>query len=99
MTTPDLPYNRHKEQVASSNQLVAQAEQQVTQSRAQVSQAETNLGYATITSPIDGVVLSKSVEEENKTVAASFSTPELFTIFKDLTNMQVVADVDEADVH
>lgn len=59
--------------------------------------AQTNLGYATITSPIDGVVLSKSVEE-GQTVAASFSTPTLFTIAKDLTNMQVVADVDEADI-
>ena len=59
--------------------------------------AQTNLGYATITSPIDGVVLSKSVEE-GQTVAASFSTPELFTIAQDLTNMQVVADVDEADI-
>ena len=92
-----LALQQAQEQVASSNQLVAQAEQQVTQSRAQVSQAETNLGYATITSPIDGVVLSKSVEE-GQTVAASFSTPELFTIAKDLTNMQVVADVDEADI-
>ena len=62
-----------------------------------VAKAKTNLGYATITSPIDGVVLSKSVEE-GQTVAASFSTPELFTIAKDLTNMQVVADVDEADI-
>ena len=62
-----------------------------------VAKAKTNLGYATITSPIDGVVLSKRVEE-GQTVAASFSTPELFTIAKDLTNMQVVADVDEADI-
>ena len=63
----------------------------------EVQRAQTNLGYATITSPIDGVVLSKSVEE-GQTVAASFSTPELFTIAQDLTNMQVVADVDEADI-
>ncbi|MDD4142179.1 MAG: efflux RND transporter periplasmic adaptor subunit [Bacteroidales bacterium] len=59
--------------------------------------AETNLGYATIYSPIDGVVLSKAVEE-GQTVAASFSTPTLFTIANDLTQMQVVADVDEADI-
>lgn len=59
--------------------------------------AQTNLGYATITSPIDGTVISKSVEE-GQTVAASFNTPELFTIAKDLTNMQVVANVDEADI-
>lgn len=59
--------------------------------------AQTNLGYATITSPIDGVVLSKSVEE-GQTVAASFNTPELFTIAKDLTDMRVIADIDEADI-
>lgn len=59
--------------------------------------AKTNLGYATITSPIDGVVLSKSVEE-GQTVAASFSTPTLFVIAKDLKDMQVVANVDEADI-
>lgn len=62
-----------------------------------MNRAETNLGYATITSPIDGVVLSKAVEE-GQTVAASFSTPELFTIAQDLTDMRVVADVDEADI-
>jgi HlyD family secretion protein len=74
-----------------------QANQQVTQARETVKRAQTNLGYATITSPIDGVVLSKSVEE-GQTVAASFSTPELFTIAQDLTNMQVIADIDEADI-
>jgi HlyD family secretion protein len=74
-----------------------QASQQVAQARENVKRAQTNLGYATITSPIDGVVLSKSVEE-GQTVAASFSTPELFTIAKDLTDMRVVADIDEADI-
>ena len=74
-----------------------QASQQVAQPRENVKRAQTNLGYATITSPIDGVVLSKSVEE-GQTVAASFSTPELFTIAKDLTDMRVVADIDEADI-
>ena len=74
-----------------------QATEQVAQAKEQVQRAQTNLGYATITSPIDGVVLSKSVEE-GQTVAASFSTPELFKIAKDLTNMQVVANVDEADI-
>lgn len=62
-----------------------------------VKKAQTNLGYATITSPINGVVLSKAVEE-GQTVAASFSTPTLFTIAQDLTNMRVIADVDEADI-
>uniref|UniRef100_UPI0040294E76 efflux RND transporter periplasmic adaptor subunit n=1 Tax=Prevotella sp. TaxID=59823 RepID=UPI0040294E76 len=76
---------------------VSSARDQISAAREQVKKAQTNLGYATITSPIDGVVLSKSVEE-GQTVAASFSTPTLFTIAKDLTNMQVVADVDEADI-
>lgn len=70
---------------------------QVLSAQEEVNRAQTNLGYATITSPIDGIVVSKSVEE-GQTVAASFSTPELFTIAQDLTNMQVVADVDEADI-
>lgn len=74
-----------------------QAKEQVASAKEEVQRAQTNLGYATITSPIDGVVLSKSVEE-GQTVAASFSTPELFTIAQDLINMQVVADVDEADI-
>ena len=74
-----------------------QALQQVRTARESVNKAATNLGYATITSPIDGVVLSKSVEE-GQTVAASFNTPELFTIAQDLTNMQVIADIDEADI-
>lgn len=74
-----------------------QAQQQVNTARENVRKAQTNLSYATITSPIDGVVLSKSVEE-GQTVAASFNTPELFTIAQDLTNMQVIADIDEADI-
>ncbi len=74
-----------------------QAQESVTTAKESVQKAQTNLSYATITSPIDGVVLSKSVEE-GQTVAASFNTPELFTIAQDLTNMQVVADVDEADI-
>ena len=74
-----------------------QSKEQVATAKENVQKAQTNLGYATITSPIDGTVISKSVEE-GQTVAASFNTPELFTIAKDLTNMQVVADVDEADI-
>ena len=62
-----------------------------------VATAKTNLGYSYIYSPIDGVILSKSVEE-GQTVAASFSTPTLFTIANDLSKMQVVANVDEADI-
>lgn len=73
------------------------AKQSVASSQESVRKAQTNLGYATITSPIDGVVLSKSVEE-GQTVAASFNTPELFTIAQDLTDMRVIADIDEADI-
>ncbi len=78
-----LNYNKAKEAVATA--------------REQLQQAQTNLGYATITSPVDGVVLQRSVEE-GQTVAASYSTPELFTIAKDLKNMRIIADVDEADI-
>jgi HlyD family secretion protein len=73
------------------------AQQTVNTQKENVKKAETNLGYATITSPIDGVVLSKEVEE-GQTVASSFNTPTLFTIAKDLTDMRVIADVDEADI-
>ncbi|MBN1924295.1 MAG: efflux RND transporter periplasmic adaptor subunit [Prolixibacteraceae bacterium] len=65
--------------------------------KSEVEQAEVNLSYARIYSPIDGVVLGKSVDE-GQTVAASFNTPTLFLIAKDLTQMQVEADVDEADI-
>ncbi len=74
-----------------------QAMQTVTQRKESVKKAQTNLGYATITSPIDGVVLSKEVEE-GQTVASSFNTPTLFNIAQDLTQMRVIADVDEADI-
>ena len=73
------------------------AMEDVNAKRESVKKAQTNLGYATITSPIDGVVLSKSVEE-GQTVAASFNTPELFSIAQDLTDMRVIADIDEADI-
>ncbi len=66
-------------------------------SKNEYAKAQTNLGYATIYSPIDGVVLSRAVEE-GQTVNAGMSTPTLFTIANDLTDMQVVADVDEADI-
>lgn len=81
--TAKLSYDKAKQTVATAKESVAKA--------------KTNLGYATITSPIDGVVLSKSVEE-GQTVAASFSTPELFNIAQNLTDMRVIADVDEADI-
>ena len=66
-------------------------------SKASLAKAERNLSYATITSPIDGVVISRDVEE-GQTVASGFETPTLFTIAADRTQMQVVAAVDEADI-
>ncbi len=62
-----------------------------------LARAKVNLDYATITSPIDGVVLNRAVEE-GQTVAASFNTPTLFTIVNDLTRMEVQTSVDEADI-
>ncbi len=80
----------------ASNKL-AQAKTSVANAKASLLQAKVNLSYAEIYSPIDGVVLNRAVEE-GQTVAASFSTPTLFTIANDLTKMQVEADVDEADI-
>lgn len=74
-----------------------QAQQQVNVQRQNVQKARTNLSYATITSPIDGVVLSKEVEE-GQTVASAMTTPTLFNIAQDLTDMRVIADIDEADI-
>ena len=89
----DQAYKSYTQAVQS----VSQQRQQVVTQGESVRKATTNLGYATITSPIDGVVLSKEVEE-GQTVASSFNTPTLFTIAKDLTDMRVIADVDEADI-
>lgn len=74
-----------------------QARQEVAIAQQNVTKAQTNLGYATITSPIDGVVLSKEVEE-GQTVASAMTTPTLFVIARDLTDMRVIANVDEADI-
>jgi HlyD family secretion protein len=100
-------YNRYKtlydkglvsaDEYESAQLSYLKAKEQVNTSRESVQKAQTNLGYATITSPIDGVILSKAVEE-GQTVAASFNTPELFVIAQDLTNMRVIADIDEADI-
>ena len=75
----------------------AKAKSTFESSEANLAKAKRNLAYATITSPIDGVVISRAVEE-GQTVAAGFETPTLFTIAADLTQMQVIADVDEADI-
>ncbi len=74
-----------------------QARQQTAVQQQNVQKAKTNLGYATITAPIDGVVLSKEVEE-GQTVASAMTTPTLFIIAQDLTDMRVIADIDEADI-
>lgn len=81
---------------AATNQLTL-AKNQLRTAKSDLSRAQTNLSYATIYSPIDGVVLDKAVEE-GQTVASSFNTPTLFTIANDLTQMQVEAKVDEADI-
>jgi len=73
------------------------AKNQLKTAQSDLSRAQTNLSYATIYSPIDGVIMDKAVEE-GQTVASSFSTPTLFTIANDLTQMQVEAKVDEADI-
>ena len=74
-----------------------QAKNQYITAQSDYGRARTNLKYAEIYSPIDGVILSKAVEE-GQTVASSFSTPTLFTIAKNLTDMQLEANVDEADI-
>ena len=74
-----------------------QAKNQLVSAQSNYDNARTNLKYAEIYSPIDGVILSKAVEE-GQTVASSFSTPTLFTIAANLTDMQLEAKVDEADI-
>ncbi len=74
-----------------------QAEQSVLRARSQYERAETNLGYATIVSPVDGTVISRKVDK-GQTVAASFQTPDLFEIAEDLSKMQIETSVSEADI-
>jgi HlyD family secretion protein len=82
-------------ETAKYNYELAESTYKVNQTN--LKKAQTNLDYATISSPIDGVIVSRAVEQ-GQTVAASFSTPTLFDIAQDLTKMQVVANVDEADI-
>ena len=70
---------------------------QIKQSEASLRTAESNLGYTKIISPVDGVIISKNVEV-GETVASSFQTPELFSVAEDLTEMQIEANVSEADI-
>ena len=74
-----------------------QAEQSVNRMQSQYDRALTNLGYATITSPVDGTVISRKVDN-GQTVAASFQTPDLFEIAEDLSKMQIETSVSEADI-
>ena len=74
-----------------------QAEQDVVRMQSQYERAKTNLGYATITSPVDGTVISRKVDV-GQTVAASFQTPDLFEIAEDLSKMQIETSVSEADI-
>ncbi len=83
--------------VSSSRAKLEGAKAVVAQARAQLKQAQVNLSHATITSPIDGVVISRNVDV-GQTVAASLQAPTLFVIANDLTDMQVLASIDEADV-
>ena len=84
-------------QVQQSQAQVQQAQAQVQQAEAALRLAEVNLAHTTITSPIDGIVVSRDVNV-GQTVAASLSAPTLFTIAKDLTQMQVIANIDQADI-
>ncbi len=83
-------YNNSKyayEQAKSANQAA----------RASMTNVQVNIGHAKISSPINGIVIEKTVDE-GQTVAASFATPTMFTIAEDLSKMQVLADVDESDI-
>src|SRR5688572_10633163 len=84
-------------QVQQSQAQVQQAAAQVQQAKAALSLSEVNLSHTTITSPIDGVVVSRDVNV-GQTVAASLSAPTLFTIANDLTQMQIIANIDQADI-
>jgi len=84
-------------QVQQSQAQVQAAEAQVQQAAAALQLAEVNLAHTTITSPIDGIVVSRDVNV-GQTVAASLSAPTLFTIANDLTKMQVIANIDQADI-
>ena len=86
-----------QEAYESATNSLTLAKNQLKTAQSDLSRAQTNLSYATIYSPIDGVIMDKAVEE-GQTVAASFNTPTLFTIANDLTKMQVEAKVDEADI-
>lgn len=100
-------YNRNKtlyndgfiarSEMEKSQTTYEQAESAVVRAQSQYDKAVTNLGYATIVSPVDGTVISRKVDK-GQTVAASFQTPDLFYIAEDLTKMQIETSVSEADI-
>lgn len=90
-------YDVSETALQSAKAAVKAAEGSVAQTRGSLMQSGTNLRYSVIRSPVDGVVISRAVDV-GQTVAASFSTPTLFTIAKDLTKMQIEVSVDEADI-
>ncbi|MBR1601921.1 MAG: efflux RND transporter periplasmic adaptor subunit, partial [Synergistaceae bacterium] len=83
--------------LATKRAALAEARAHVAQGKASVERARTNLNYTRITSPIDGIVVDRKVDV-GQTVAASYQTPELFSIAQDLTKMQIETKVDEADI-
>lgn len=83
--------------VRSAEAQIRSSEAAVTQARAQLNNQVVNLGYTTITAPIDGIVISRNVDQ-GQTVASSMNAPTLYVIAADLTKMQVIANIDEADV-
>ena len=100
-------YNRNKSlyadgfisraEMEKSQTVYEQAQQAVNKAQYSYERAVTNLGYATITSPVDGTVISRKVDK-GQTVAASFQTPDLFEIAEDLSKMQIETAVSEADI-
>ncbi len=100
-------YNRNKtlykdgfiarSEMEQSQTQYEQSSASVIRAQSQYDKAVTNLGYATITSPVDGTVISRKVDK-GQTVAASFQTPDLFLIAEDLTKMQIETSVSEADI-
>ena len=94
-TKAELDQAQGEHDVAEAD--LAAAKAQITQLRAALSSARTTLAYTRIYSPIDGIVINRAIDP-GQTVAASFSAPVLFVIAQDLAKMQVMADIDEADV-
>ena len=89
----ESPYSNY---IASQSELSAM-QANIKQAQANLDTAETNMFYTKITSPVDGVVVSRAVDE-GQTVASSFQTPELFVVAQDLTQMQIEVSVSEADI-